>query len=441
MAARRPTTPRAQGTPHPRQNPRLELTTAGKVVVGLIAVVLCAVLAFSGFMFVRAMSGWAVAAASAVMGGSEDKEQQEPGIAPVKARGPSNTTGMEHVQRITGEIRPKSVVADGHGTVIANNMIYKHTLTVYDAGAMGLVKTVPDTVNLAEFGYPEERAGKTQGAPVEAAFSADGKYAYVTQYGLTGPGSGAPSTDKCKGGDEIGRSAIFRLNMSKHVWDQVIEVGRVPKFISISPDGSTAIVSNWCDSSVSVVDLAKGKEIKQIPVDEAPRGSVILADNRTAYVTAMYANELYRLDLVEGTSKLVMKTGKKPRHLVLSPDGKRMYLTESGSDRLRVLDPTTGEVIEETRTGREPRSMSISADGTALYVVNYYANSMSKFDAHTLKELQRVKVGVHPVGVAYEPVHKRVWVANYNGSIDVFNDNAAPSKDSEGAAQESSEQG
>lgn len=98
-----------------------------------------------------------------------------------------------HLDRITGDITPKSVVASSTGTVIANNMMYSHSSTLYDAETLELTSTVDDTVDLAEFGYPE-RAGATEGAPVEAVFSPDGKYAYVSQYRLQGPGAGRSRT-------------------------------------------------------------------------------------------------------------------------------------------------------------------------------------------------------------------------------------------------------
>ncbi|MGP5077031.1 YncE family protein [Brachybacterium alimentarium] len=338
---------------------------------------------------------------------------------------PSNTTRLDDRARITGDITPKSVVAGPGGTVIANNMMYSHSSTLYDASSLELTATVSDEIDLADYGIGE-RAGATRGAPVEAVFSPDGAHAYVSQYSLTGPGSGAPATDDCAAGDEIGTSAVFRLDLASAQWDQVIEVGRVPKYISLSPDGSTALVSNWCDSSVSVVDLAAGEEVRQIPVDAAPRGSVVLPDNRTAYVTAMFADELYKVDLHTGESELVLETGRKPRHLVLSPDASRMYLTESGSDRLLELDTATGRVLREAETGREPRSMTISPDGLALYVVNYYANTVSKFDTTTMEEIQTVEVGQNPIGITYESTQRRVWVANYAGSIDVFDDTAVP---------------
>ncbi|MDN5820638.1 MAG: YncE family protein, partial [Brachybacterium sp.] len=56
------------------------------------------------------------------------------GAAPEMPPGdPSDTTRLVHLDRITGDITPKSVVASPTGTVIANNMMYSHSSTLYDA--------------------------------------------------------------------------------------------------------------------------------------------------------------------------------------------------------------------------------------------------------------------------------------------------------------------
>src|SRR6185295_2466443 len=85
---------------------------------------------------------------------------------------------------VTGNISPKSVVATGTGLVFAQNMMYRHTMTVYDAAGT-LVKTIPDGVDLASFGYPGH-AGLAQGAPVEGAVSPDHRSFYVTNYSMYG---------------------------------------------------------------------------------------------------------------------------------------------------------------------------------------------------------------------------------------------------------------
>ena len=68
---------------------------------------------------------------------------------------------LKHI--IEGEIRPKSVVQAGNGRFFANNMMYRHSITVYDRN-FNLVKTISDRVNLGDFknsGYE----GIYQGAP------------------------------------------------------------------------------------------------------------------------------------------------------------------------------------------------------------------------------------------------------------------------------------
>ncbi|HXC19819.1 MAG TPA: hypothetical protein VNT80_07915, partial [Acidimicrobiales bacterium] len=67
---------------------------------------------------------------------------------------------------IAGDISPKSVTSTNTGLVFAQNMMYRHTMTVYNS-AGNLVKTISDGVALANFGV-HGRPGLTHGAPVEA---------------------------------------------------------------------------------------------------------------------------------------------------------------------------------------------------------------------------------------------------------------------------------
>src|SRR5260370_18008195 len=60
---------------------------------------------------------------------------------------------LQLLKTVTGNISPKSVVATDNGFVFAQNMMYRHTMTVYDRTG-SLVKTIPDGVDLASFGYP-----------------------------------------------------------------------------------------------------------------------------------------------------------------------------------------------------------------------------------------------------------------------------------------------
>ena len=86
-----------------------------------------------------------------------------------------STSKMKVVATINGNIAPKSVLSSGAGLVSAHNMMYRHSVTIYDTTKNALVATVPDTVRLSDFGY-KKYSGSYRGAPVEGAFSPDGKY-------------------------------------------------------------------------------------------------------------------------------------------------------------------------------------------------------------------------------------------------------------------------
>ncbi|MDG2227836.1 MAG: hypothetical protein P8L20_08915 [Flavobacteriales bacterium] len=78
---------------------------------------------------------------------------------------------------IEGKINPKSIVHSGNGLFFAQNMMYKHTVTVYNRNFQ-LLKTISDKVELNKYGY-SKRKGLYRGAPVECTFTHNGRYAWV----------------------------------------------------------------------------------------------------------------------------------------------------------------------------------------------------------------------------------------------------------------------
>lgn len=354
----------------------------------------------------------------------EDVDEEEEGFSlPPLAEVPSDSSRMELLDYLTAGMTPKSAVASNTGMVIANNMMYMHTVTLWDAETRTVLTTLEDSVDMAEFGI-EGHPGTSYGSPVEAVWTQDGQYAYVSQYTMYGVGFGREGFDACTPADGVGASYVYRFSAETMDWDQVIRVGAVPKYVDLTPDESLLLVSNWCDSTLSVVDVEAGEEVMVIPLAAAPRGIEVLPDNRTAYVTAMYADLLFKVDLVDGTSDVVMSTTNRPRHLNLSPDGQWLYLTTSGGDTVYKIDTETDQIVDQVISGREPRSMALSPDGTALYVVNYFEPSVSKIRTSDMTLLQKEPTDATPIGVTYEPTTHTVWVACYGGAIYVFDDTA-----------------
>ncbi|MGZ6968281.1 MAG: YncE family protein, partial [Acidimicrobiia bacterium] len=236
---------------------------------------------------------------------------------------PSSAGTMSLTRTVTGDISPKSVVASGRGLVFAQNMMYRHTITVYDRNG-DLVKTIPDTVNLEAFGFPGH-PNPVRGAPVEAAFSPDGTHAYVSNYSMYGDGFGPEGSDDCPASNNYSNSFLYRVNTTTLSIDGAIPVGKVPKYVAVTPDGRFVLATNWCSYDLSVVDPSTDREVKRIPLGPYPRGIAISPDSRTAYIAVMGMHDIARIDLATFAVSWIRGVGGGPRHLVLSPDGAALY--------------------------------------------------------------------------------------------------------------------
>ena len=337
---------------------------------------------------------------------------------------PSDETSLKLWKTIArDDLQPKSIVSSGHGIFAAQNMMYRHNVTMFDADGTFLA-SIPDQVDLADFGTAVEGRGSTvKGSPVEGAFTSDGRYLYVSNYKMYGDGWNPIADDLCQG-KNWDPSFVYRIDTESMKVDRVIPVGSVPKFLEVSPDDSKLIVSNWCSRDVSIIDVDTNAEIKRIDVGLHPRGIAITKDSSNAYVAVMGAAKVVRINLVDFATRDITSVGPTPRHLVLSPDDAILYVSTNKANTVRSIDTQTEEVIATVSPGTETRSMVLSDDARSLYVVNYISGMLSKIRTSDMKVVQEVKTGVRPVGVTYDAMNHRVWVANYTGSLMIFEDTA-----------------
>ncbi len=339
--------------------------------------------------------------------------------------GPSARTSLVRTLRLTADLTPKSVVASAQGLVFAQNMMYRHTVTAFRADG-ALVRTIDDSVDLAKFGV-DGHAGTTQGSPVEMAFTPDGRHAWVSNYSMYGKGFGPEGLDTCTKGDGTSSSTVYRIDTATFRVDRVVPVGAVPKYVAVTPDGRTVLVTNWCTWDLSVIDAATAKETARIPLGgKYPRGIAVSPDSRTAYVALMGSDRVVQVDLSARKVRPFAQTGDGPRHLVISPDSRYLYVTNNGDGTVSKVERATGRVVTWVHTGSQPRSLAISPDGAAVYSVNYESSTVTKLRTSDLHVVDEVATDHHPIGITYEPTKKAVWVACYGGSILVFDDSRLP---------------
>jgi YVTN family beta-propeller protein len=324
-------------------------------------------------------------------------------------------------QYSSDEITPKSVDASGTGLVFAQNMVYRHTVSVFNARSGALIKTIPTTINLRNFGLP---GGTIEGAPVEGAFSPDKQYFYISNYSMFGPGQGPEGEDTCT--PSSARAAgdtpdyVYRINTTTLSIDQVIQVGLVPKYVAVSPNDKYVLVTNWCSWTLSIINVASHRVVATLPMPGTPRGIAIDPNSRFAYIAIMGGDVLVRVSLNTLREVGQIYVGSNPRTVVLSPDGQFAYLTLNIPGDVTKVNLATGRIVAIKHIGVLCRSLVISSDGTALYAVSYGSSTVTELAASNLAVLQTVHVPHDPIGITYDPLTHDVWVSSYSGFITRF---------------------
>ncbi|HEY1784795.1 MAG TPA: beta-propeller fold lactonase family protein, partial [Pirellulales bacterium] len=211
------------------------------------------------------------------------------------------------------------------------------------------------------------------------------------------------------------KNSLAKIDLATREVVQEIAVGNAPFGVAIVQSktaGAKAYVSNWAgrtpqpgdraarsggappvrvderniadDGTVSVVDLAKGQELKQIPV------------------------------------------GLHPAGIVATPDGRWVCVANANSDTVSVIDTARDEVVETIPTrpakdllfGSAPSALAISPDGKLLYVSNGANNAVlvAALSAPHSRLLGSIPTAWYPAGLALDAQHGRLYVANVKGT-------------------------
>src|SRR5207302_1969398 len=156
-----------------------------------------------------------------------------------------------------------------------------------------------------------------------------------------------------------------------------VAVGHRP--YTVVADVAHLYVSDWGDSTVSVVDLSATPPTRR-SMFVGPHPSALALRGGELFVALAGANGIVRVDLARGAVVEQLSvaldphapTGSDPNALALSPDGKTLYVAMAGNNAVAVvrLETTRMRVAGLVPVGWYPTAVAVSPDGRALYVAN-----------------------------------------------------------------------
>jgi YVTN family beta-propeller protein len=244
-----------------------------------------------------------------------------------------------------------------------------------------------------------------------------------------------------------------------------VATGEGPHEVVASADGRTAYVSNYGaekpGNSLSVIDLASRKETRRVdlgpllrPHGLAEREGKIYFTAEVSRVVARYDPAADRVDWIVGTGQSVchmlvhhptrrviytanilsdtvsvleldtpqqpgppprmthIAVGKQPEGMDISPDGRELWVAHRADGGVSVIDTETNKVKETFKAGGTPIRLKFTRDGKYVLISSPTTGELVVFDAATRKELKRFPVGEAAVGIVVSSDSRRAFVAS-----------------------------
>jgi YVTN family beta-propeller protein len=268
-------------------------------------------------------------------------------------------------------------------------------------------------------------------APHEVTSSADGKLAFVANYGARDPGATISVIDLAAQKElrrvDLGplrrphgitfadgkayftaelNKLIARYDPASNQIDWMLGTGQNgTHMVLLSRDRNHIFTANIGSDSITVIDQVSGPlgwSETAIPVGKGPEGIDISPDEKVLWAAHSRDGSVSIIDLatrkVVGTIDLGTKRSNR---LKFTPDGKRVLISDLEAGDLAVLDASSRKEIKRMKLGRNPEGILIAPDGSHAYVAVAGDNNVAIIDLKTLEVTGRISTGSGPDGMAW----------------------------------------
>jgi YVTN family beta-propeller protein len=274
------------------------------------------------------------------------------------------------------------------------------------------------------------RVGVGEG-PHEVTVSADGKFAYVGNYGQQTPGHTISVIDlpvqeelhrvdlgplrRPHGMLFVDGKVLFTAELNRLIArydpvankvDWLFGTGQATTHMVIAnSDASLIFTANIGSNTVSAIERvasAPGWNETQIQVGKGPEGIDWSPDGSQVWTATGDDGGVSVIDVATKKVTETFSAGtKRTNRLKFSPDGKWVLLSDRDGDELVVLDRATHKERTRLKMGRYPEGIQITPDSSRAYVAQEGANDIAVIDLRTLTVTGHISPGNGPDGMAW----------------------------------------
>jgi len=202
-----------------------------------------------------------------------------------------------------------------------------------------------------------------------------------------------------------------------------VATGDSPHEVVLSADGRTAFVANYGaqtpGSSLSVIDLEAKKELRRVDLSPLLRPHGLVETGGKIYFTSETNRLIGRYDPATNRVDWLMGTGQNATHMiVVTPDQKRIFTANIASDSVTAFEfqnvPPAPSKVTQIAVGKQPEAIDISPDGKEVWVGLNAEGAIDVIDTAAGKTVEKIKLGERPYRVKFSPDGKQVFATMPN---------------------------
>jgi DNA-binding beta-propeller fold protein YncE/predicted Ser/Thr protein kinase len=187
-----------------------------------------------------------------------------------------------------------------------------------------------------------------------------------------------------------------------------ISVGTPP--LRITADGQGAWVTSERDGTVTRLDPATGKQLRQVALQRGISGVAI--GSKWLWVTDPRRHELLRLDSKTLRQRQAIPIPGAPGPIALSSDPRRVWVADEDGNGIAVVNAESGRRIRtQLPPPAAPLRLAVGAGG--LWASSSSTASVRRIDLGTLEPGDPILAGPRPAGITI--AQGAVWVTNPPG--------------------------
>lgn len=224
--------------------------------------------------------------------------------------------------------------------------------------------------------------------PHEAAISPDGKWGFISVYGIQGqPGN-----------------QIAVIDMAEKKVVRMIDLGTYTRPHGVVPVAGTPLkllVTSETTQNIVTVDAEKGVVLGAVPTGAAGSHMVaVQADAKRGYTANVGAGTMTALDFMAGKATGSVAIAPRSEGLATTPDGNEVWIGSNTAGTVSIVNVAAMKVDTVLGGFGVPYRMGISPDRKLALIVEAEANRVSVIDVASRRTLGTVDVGGSPRGVA-----------------------------------------